>query len=67
MPKVLFISAADLRAALGATVLWRQDIEREFAPDLESGMAAMRATTPNLVVLDGPLAVLSLVRPAAIG
>src|SRR5947207_805714 len=56
MPRVLIISVADLRTALGETVLWGQDIEREFAPDLEAGMAAMRATTPNLVVLDGPLA-----------
>jgi len=55
MPKVLIISAADLAGALASTVLWRQDVEREFAADLESGMAAMRASTPNLVVLDGPL------------
>jgi diguanylate cyclase (GGDEF)-like protein/PAS domain S-box-containing protein len=62
MPKVLVISAADLRNDLGRTVLWRSDIERAFAPDLERGMEAMRADYPNLVVLDAAI----LDAPAAI-
>jgi diguanylate cyclase (GGDEF)-like protein/PAS domain S-box-containing protein len=55
MPKVLIISPADLRGDLGATVLWRSEIERGFASDLEAGIRAIRADMPNLVVLDGAL------------
>jgi diguanylate cyclase (GGDEF)-like protein/PAS domain S-box-containing protein len=62
MPKVLIISAADLRNGLGRTVLWRSDIERAFAPDLDQGMDAIRALAPNLVILDAAL----LDAPAAI-
>ena len=52
MLKVLIISASDLRADLGRTVLWRNDIERAFAPDLDAAIETMRALVPNLVVLD---------------
>ena len=43
MLKVLIISASDLSADLGRTVLWRHDIERAFAPDIERAMAASSA------------------------
>jgi diguanylate cyclase (GGDEF)-like protein/PAS domain S-box-containing protein len=52
MLKVLIISASDLRADLGRTVLWRSDIERAFAPDIDSAIEIMRTLVPNLVVLD---------------
>jgi diguanylate cyclase (GGDEF)-like protein/PAS domain S-box-containing protein len=52
MPKVLIISAFDLRADLGNTVLWRSDIERDFAPDIDRAMEVMRTQVPNLVVID---------------
>ena len=52
MPKVLIISASDLRADLGNTVLWRSDIERDFAPDIDRAMEVMRTQVPNLVVID---------------
>jgi diguanylate cyclase (GGDEF)-like protein/PAS domain S-box-containing protein len=55
MPKVLIISASDLRNDLGRTVLWRSDIERAFAADLADGLQAARTVAPNLVVLDGAL------------
>ena len=52
MLKVLVISASDLRADLGRTVLWRSDIERAFAPDIDRALEAMGTIVPNLVVLD---------------
>ena len=55
MPRVLIISAADLRNDLGRTVLWRSGIERAFAMDVEAGVAAAAALAPNLIVLDGGL------------
>src|SRR3954469_15435687 len=55
MSKVLIISPADLRTDLGRTVLWRSDIEREFAPDLATGIEAMRSLIPSLVVIDAAL------------
>jgi diguanylate cyclase (GGDEF)-like protein/PAS domain S-box-containing protein len=55
LSKVLVISAFDLRSDLGRTVLWRSDIERSFAPDLASGMEAMRSLIPSLVVIDAAL------------
>ena len=54
MLKVLIISASDLSADLGRTVLWRQDIERAFASDIERAMETMGTLVPNLVVLDAP-------------
>jgi diguanylate cyclase (GGDEF)-like protein/PAS domain S-box-containing protein len=56
MPRVLIISASDLRSDLGRTVLWRSDIERAFAPDIERAIESMRVEMPNLVVLDTALA-----------
>jgi diguanylate cyclase (GGDEF)-like protein/PAS domain S-box-containing protein len=53
MPKVLIISAADLRNELGRTVLWRSGIERSFAVDTEAAAEAARALTPSLIVVDG--------------
>src|SRR6185436_16043401 len=52
MLKVLIISASDLSADLGRTVLWRSDIERAFAPDIDRALEAMGTIVPNLVVLD---------------
>src|SRR4029077_5630670 len=46
------ISASDLSADLGRTVLWRSDIERAFAPDIDRALEAMGTIVPNLVVLD---------------
>src|SRR4029079_2349456 len=52
MLKVLIISASDLHADLGRTVLWRSDIERTFAPDIDKAIESMGALVPKLVVLD---------------
>src|SRR5512138_3127527 len=56
MLKALIISGSDLRADLGRTVLWRSDIERTFARDLEQGLSALRSEAPSLVVLDTAVA-----------
>ncbi|HUG52568.1 MAG TPA: EAL domain-containing protein, partial [Vicinamibacteria bacterium] len=51
MPKVLVVSAVDLRPELGRTVLWRADIERAFAKDVGEA-TAREGAPPNLIVLD---------------
>jgi len=53
MPKVLIVAPKDLTPELGRTVLWRSDIERLFAADLDSGLCLARSVLPNLIVLDG--------------
>src|SRR5215472_15129912 len=53
MARVLILSSADLTPELGKTVLWRSDIEREFAPGGAAGFEAARSQAPGLVVLDG--------------
>jgi diguanylate cyclase (GGDEF)-like protein/PAS domain S-box-containing protein len=55
MPKVLIISASDLRGDLGRTVLWRSDVERVAASGLEAGIEAARARGPSLIVVDARL------------
>src|SRR5262245_15391175 len=49
---MLVVSAADLTAELGATVLWRDDVRRVSVPDHAGGFDAIRAFSPNLLLLD---------------
>jgi len=40
---------------LGRTVLWRHNIERHFAHELEEGLAKAASTRPNIVMVDRDL------------
>jgi hypothetical protein len=53
MPTVLVVSSSDLTPVLGRTVLWRHDVERVFAPQLESAFDVARRLLPSLVVVNG--------------
>jgi uncharacterized protein (TIGR02266 family) len=53
MPRVLIVSATDLTPELGKTILWRSDIERSFVRDGHQSLAAVKESSPNLVIVDG--------------
>ncbi len=53
MPKVLIVSRVDLTPELGRTVLWRDGIERLFAPSATPALEIARSEDPRLVVVDG--------------
>jgi diguanylate cyclase (GGDEF)-like protein/PAS domain S-box-containing protein len=52
MHRVLIVASSDLAPVLGRTVLWREGIQRIFAPDPESIVEAVRSAEPSLVVLE---------------
>ncbi len=51
MPKILIVSNVDLTRELGGTVLFRQDIERTFAPSPQAALAVASTVQPNLVLV----------------
>jgi CheY-like chemotaxis protein len=53
MPKVLIVSSLDLAPVLGRTVLWRESVERVFAPAGPEACAAALRLRPALVVVEG--------------
>jgi hypothetical protein len=46
------VGPRDLAAELGRTILWRGEIERVHAPDLEAGYEAARTVQPSLLIVD---------------
>jgi len=56
MTAVLICShAEDLKADLGGTLLWRQDVERQVATKMEEARMLAVAARPRLVVIDRDL------------
>lgn len=56
MTAVLICShAEDLKADLGGTLLWRQDVERQVAAKMEEARMLAVAARPRLVVIDRDL------------
>lgn len=53
MAKVLIVAGPELTALLERTVVWRSDVERLFASDMEGAFESARDALPNLVILDG--------------
>jgi len=53
MPKVLIVGGPELTSVLERTVVWRSDVDRVFAADLEAAFAAACDALPKLVILDG--------------
>jgi hypothetical protein len=51
MPKVLIVSATDLRSELSRTVLGESDIEWLLAPDAQAGLDAARIHQPKLLII----------------
>ncbi len=51
-PRVLIVAARDLTPQLGATVLWRSDIERVFSPTPEAALGSVANLGVRLVVMD---------------
>ena len=50
--RILIVGPGDLAAELGRTILWRGEIERVRAPDLEAGHQAARVVQPSLLIVD---------------
>jgi DNA-binding NarL/FixJ family response regulator len=53
VPRVLLVSPDELSARLGKTVLWRSDIDRVFAKNLDAAVQMARELQPQLVLVDG--------------
>jgi hypothetical protein len=53
LPRVLIVSPEDLTPLLGRTMLWRNDIERVFAPGAAACLETARRIVPNLIVVHG--------------
>ncbi|PYQ13536.1 MAG: hypothetical protein DMF80_14780 [Acidobacteria bacterium] len=53
MLKVLIVGGPELTSVLERTVVWRSDVDRVFAADLEAAFAAACDALPKLVILDG--------------
>jgi hypothetical protein len=53
MPTVLIVAGPELTSVLERTIVWRSDVERVFAPGLDSAFDAACAAQPKLVILDG--------------
>jgi hypothetical protein len=53
MTKVLIVAGPELTAVLERTIVWRNDVQRLFAPDLANAFAAACDALPKLVILDG--------------
>jgi len=50
--RILIVGPGDLDAELGRTILWRGEIERVHAPDLDAGYEAARSVQPSLLIVD---------------
>src|SRR6187401_2004431 len=50
--RILIVGPGDLAAELGRTILWRREIERVHAPDLDTGFEAARTVQPSLLIVD---------------
>lgn len=56
LPRVLIIAGQNPETALGGTILWREDVRREWIEPRESALEGVRRARPRLVVVDLPLA-----------
>src|SRR5687768_5786181 len=50
--RILIVGPDDLDAELGRTILWRGEIERVHAPDVDAGYEAARSVQPSLLIVD---------------
>src|SRR5688572_28742015 len=50
--RILIVGPGDLGAELGRTILWRGEIERVHAPDVDAGYEAARTVQPSLLIVD---------------
>src|SRR5688572_1904315 len=50
--RILIVGPDDLDAELGRTILWRGEIERVHAPDVDAGYEAARTVQPSLLIVD---------------
>ena len=50
--RILIVGPGDLASELGRTILWRREIERVHAPDVEAGYEAARSVQPSLLIVD---------------
>jgi hypothetical protein len=53
MTRVLIVGGPELTSVLERTVVWRRDVERLFAADLEAAFSVACDALPKLVILDG--------------
>jgi PilZ domain len=53
MAKVLIVAGPDLTSVLERTVVWRSDVQRLFAPDLDRAFQTACDALPKLVILGG--------------
>jgi len=53
MAKVLIVAGPDLTSVLERTVVWRSDVQRLFAPDLDGAFQTACDALPKLVILGG--------------
>ena len=50
--RILIVGPRDLASELGRTILWRGEIERVHAPDVDAGYEAARTVQPSLLIVD---------------
>ena len=50
--RILIVGPGDLASELGRTILWRGEIERVHAPDVDAGYEAARSVQPSLLIVD---------------
>jgi two-component system cell cycle sensor histidine kinase/response regulator CckA len=50
--RILIVGPGDLASELGRTILWRREIERVHAPDVDAGYEAARSIKPSLLIVD---------------